>query len=693
MPAALCVLLLVPPPDWEAAFDRVAEAGPAARDAAPHMLDLLAAWERVDGKGHHMAADAVTALGPDAVPAIVSAVTADDSALRTVGWRALAWATPYRPHDPAAPDPAVAAAVLAAAEPEFDDADRAAEFARSFWYQARHRVPTLGAVLRLLDHPAPRVRAAAAEAVGAGFLWEERFGTAVYDRPAAVAALRRAATDDADPAVRTAAIEALGELGEAGDLVVPALIPRVIAFNWDHDFENASRLGEDLAALSRSPDRAAAIRTALAPHAERLVRGQTYHLLDRLQDMEWGADAFGFAEAVGSLVDDDEWRWSAVAALGEMGPAAKSQLPRLVPLLGEAGAKIEAEEESWGDGELRLWVAQFVARIDPGHPALPPLVFDRIPAVPEDLPNLPPPTDWSAEQTPAFDRWSDRWSAVEDDLQMVLRVLEPMGSRAAPARAKLVPHLTRYQYGRQGHSYSHPARPSRELLAAVAAAGPLPDALLPVFARNAGLFNASATHRPLLGAGPPALPHLAEALANARPPTVEELGPVLLAEGYAAGELPEVVADLAGTRVYDLRFTLWLVMKFPPAALAEHRGALTAALAPLTRDESRTVTRWALAALHAVRPVDPAPFLAAAADTDPRVRGEAVRALGAYGDAAEVKDTLTAALNDMYATVRLPAVRAWRAAGYEEAALAALREDPNPAVRLAVRRSGRLARP
>ena len=141
--------------------------------------------------------------------------------------------------------------------------------------------------------------------------------------------------------------------------------------------------------------------------------------------------------------------------------------------------------------------------------------------------------------------------------------------------------------------------------------------------------------------------------------------------------------ELAWLRRYELNLGLATLAAFPPADLAAHRAAAVAAVGPLAVDEDVRLRPAALFALAAVPGVDAAVFLAAAADPDPRVRAAAARGLAAFPGDPAARAALAAALGDAYATVRLPAVRAWRAAGFAETELEPLREDPNPAVRLA----------
>ena len=655
----------------------IATLGPRARRAAPALLEVLAERYRLGKRRLFEEHRALEALAVDGCPAVIEAITSSKPSLRQVGWQAAGQLTPRQDGwSPA--DPAVAAALLAAAEPGLSDAGRAFAFLKADRFLNRARRPTVRAAAGLLGHPVPGVRAAAAGAIAVAlreptYREGERPVPSAADadaRTAGASALRRAATDDPDPAVRSAAVEALARLGEGGDLVLDHLLARASAFGPQSDSEAAYQLFHALQALSRYPEHAAAARAALAPRARAAVPANPRGFFAAGEYFEWGPDAYGFERAVGLLLDDERWREDAVEMLGWMGPAAESELPRLLPLLGEAGAAIEANDDRWDEGELRLHAARAVAKIEPGHPALPGLVFPRIPQIPADLPNELP-----ADATPAERKvWSDRWSKIERALWRPVSVLWAMGPHAAPALPQLTQFLTRARSG----------RPRVFVFLAVAGAGPLPDDLLPIYAAQDERHIIQETQWVLRTVGARALPALAAALAVA-PPSAEAVKDPDVGGLFQTTETRKRRLGSASDRSVSLKFRLESLTKMPPAALAERRDVLTAALLPLTRDEDLVVKSWALAALRAVGPSAPAAFLTAAADPDPRVRGAAVRVLGDYGDRDGVRDALAAALADDYATVRLPAVRAWRTAAFGEAALAPLRDDPNPAVRIAAR--------
>ncbi|QDT15575.1 HEAT repeat domain-containing protein [Alienimonas californiensis] len=666
--------------DFAEALQELAALGPRAREAA--LLEILAEGGNPAGRRLYDADKAVEALAVDGVPAVIAAIVSDRAWLRKVGWRAAGRLFP-RENDAVPADPALATALIAVAEPGLSDADRAVEFLEAEIFLNRVRGPAVHVALTLFDHPAPRVRSAAAEAIAVAFRRDnyrpnEEPPLSASDaaaRAAGIRALRLAATDDPDPAVRTAAVESLTRLGAGSELVLDHLLVRVLAFGSESGSREVGQLFAALQALSRYPEHAAEARTVLAPHAREAVPENPREFFAAGENFEWGPDAFGFERAVGLLVQDETWRKDAIDMLGWMGPAASSELPRLVPLLGEAGAAVEANSDRWDEGEFRLFVAQTVAKIDPGHPALPDLVFPRIPEIPEDLPN-----DLPAEATPAERKaWLERWKKVERALWRPASVLWAMGPHAAPALPQLRPHLTRYRS----------ERPNTAVVLAVAGAGPLPDDLLPIYAAQGHRFTVHETQWVLRSAGARALPALAAALAVASQADAEVVA------DPDAGMFSETIEDLYRSlesatvdRSVSLKFRLESLTKMRPADLAERRDVLTAAIVPLTRDEDLMVQGWALAALQTVRPDDPAAFLAAAADDDPRIRGAAVRALGAYGEEESVKPVLATALKDRYATVRLPAIRAWRAAGFDEESLGPLRDDPNPAVRLAARDAG-----
>ncbi|MFH5806547.1 HEAT repeat domain-containing protein [Alienimonas sp. DA493] len=665
--------------EYAKALQEIAALGPRAREAV--LLEVMAEGGNPAGHRLYDADKAIEALAVDGVPAVIAAIVSDRTRLREVGWRAAGRLIP-RENDAVPADPAVATALLAAAEPGFSDADRAVEFLEADVFLNRVRGPAVQVALTLFDHPSPKVREAAAAAIAVAFRRanyrpNEMPPLSAADaaaRVAGVTALRAAATDDPAPAVRTAATEALARLGEGSDLVLHHLLTRALSFGPASDSQEAGQLFQALQALRRYPEHAAAARVALAPQALAAVPANPrafFYAGDLF--FEWGPDAFGFERTVGQLVQDETWRDDAIDMLGWMGPAAKSELPRLVPLLGEAGAATEANSDRWDEGEFRLHVAQAVAKIDPSHPALPDLVFPRIPEVPADLPNEPPDGATPAERK----AWSEGWRQVERALWRPASVLWAMGPHAAPALPQLRPHLTRFRSG----------QPRVSVFLAVAGAGPLPDDLLPIYAAQNHPSIIQETQWVLRTVGAPALPALAAALTVAANADAE-----VVVTDPRTGEFFKTIKALyrsqesaALNRSVSLKFRLQSLTKMRPEDLAQHRDVLTAAIAPLTQDEDLIAQGWALAALQAVRPTDPAAFLAAVADDDPRIRGAAVRALGAYGDQEGVRSVLAAALKDEYATVRLPAVRAWRAAGFDEETLEPLRDDPNPAVRIAAR--------
>ena len=165
--------------------------------------------------------------------------------------------------------------------------------------------------------------------------------------------------------------------------------------------------------------------------------------------------------------DDPGTRTSALSALDSLGPAAAGEAPRLLALLtGPDGRPAPETLVDQGVKGFQLPVTLALAQIAPAHPALPGLVFPVIPPPPP--PDLPDDFEELGLDDPSADagltRWTARWEAIERPLSAACKVLRAMGERAAPATARLLPHLERYRY----------RRPNRDLLGAPGTIRPLP---------------------------------------------------------------------------------------------------------------------------------------------------------------------------------------------------------------------------
>ena len=693
-PLAFALLLAAAPPNGPAveAFEAELAAAPFAADALPA---VLAAAESDDPDLRRAGVGGLTALAlaawggdqanvePDA--AVVARLARDALRDATAGWD-------ERP--PSAERAEDLLWVFFAGSPD----TRTPEGVAESWALIDDRLTAL------LDHPDAGVRARARRALA-------RRGAA---GDAVVPLLLKALNDLADlpPTLWALRAEDFGDLleqldrypdhaGEIGAAAVPALLRAFTALADLPDVlwhPNADELRDLIEGLNRFPDRSAEVRAVVAPRAGGLIRAAYRppgvrlarpfsRVFDIFYPVEWGPDAFGFAEAAGRLTDEPDpdpredeigLPVAATGLLSWIGPAAAGELPRIEPLL-ETGSLPD-----------RLRAAQAVAEIDPSRPGLPALIRAATADPRPDWKDLgydPPEGDPAAKAD-----WQAR-SETEDAWYRAVNVVGRMGPHAAFARPRLRPLLDRAPGSLERYARD-------DLFAAFAATGPLPDDALAPFARHAARGGASA-RQPLADAGPRAVPHLLGALSSAL-------------EANAAENATDEAEKAART-------LLTLLAEFGPLPDREARAA-TAALRPALTAPDAGLRKTALAAVIAIRP--PLELLAtalsdAAADPDPGVRLAAVRTLAgrpnvnvpalpkAVGDpdprvrlaavrgvhdrvtrgrvSAADRSALAAALPDGSAGVRLAAVLAWRAAGFGEAALAPLRDDPNPAVRVAAR--------
>ena len=716
--------------DLHRVLGTIVRLGPSARAAGSALIQLGAdqfdgSKRSPSGSFHYQWDDAVAALGADLAPAICEAVAAGRADLRRAGWNALVGLVPRPTRRPAGGfDPAPGRAALRAAglAPNENRRGRkragvrsALSFLDAFPSLAESGWPVRDAAIRLLDHPHVAVRRAAAEAFGRNTRRQFAFsGSAIprgYDLAPAAEPLARLLTSDPDRAVRDAAFWACAEAGAAGDQVVPRLLAwfenQIGAETPPRPFPTHFRtpdLGNDLQviwmALAGYPGRAAETEEVVESWAveqiERATSGGTVDLLGLSRAAQAGgrANRSRIAAVLAQHLDDpppspfidsQSWPGMMLEHLGSLGEAAAGEAPRLLALLtGPDGRPTPETPVDQGPEGSQFPVTLALAQIAPAHPALPGLVFPVIPPPPPaDLPGDFEELgldDLSADA--GLTRWTARWEAIERPLSAACKVLRAMGERAAPAAPRLLPHLERYRY----------SRPDPNLLAALGAIRPLPEGALPALARFGDRVD-------LREYGSALLPHLAGALAHAARPA-EPLG------RFGDDSSAERLADAQQLRRRALVDRLWLLTGFPPDDLAPHRDRLAAALEPLLREGDAEVRRWAVAAAGRLaaggndgggnnggRAALLAAASDAASDADPRVRAEAVRALAAGPDAEGVRAALAAGLADEFAAVRLPAVRAWRAAGFEPDALEPLRDDPNPAVRLAVAEGGRKGAP
>lgn len=177
----------------------------------------------------------------------------------------------------------------------------------------------VGALVELLDHETPRVRAAAARALGSGY--------GAKAAPAAAALSRCVA--ETDPEIKEYAILALGDIGPGAEAAVPAL-RNVLN---DEDLDVRLKTAKALWQISRQPDDAIPVFTAILENG---ADGQRCDAADRLKEMgPWAAQA---VPALVNAVKNDSYeyaRCNAAEALGEIGPQAAPAIPALATALEE----------------------------------------------------------------------------------------------------------------------------------------------------------------------------------------------------------------------------------------------------------------------------------------------------------------------------------------------------------------------
>ncbi len=177
----------------------------------------------------------------------------------------------------------------------------------------------VGALVKLLDHETPRVRAGAARALGSGY--------GAKAAPA-VAALSRCVAET-DPEVKEYAILALGDIGPSAEVAVPAL-RNVLS---DEDLDVRLKAAKALWQISRQPDDVLPAFTAILENG---TDDQRCDAAERLKEMgPWAAPA---VPALVNAVKNDSYeyaRCNAAEALGEIGPEAVSAIPALATALEE----------------------------------------------------------------------------------------------------------------------------------------------------------------------------------------------------------------------------------------------------------------------------------------------------------------------------------------------------------------------
>jgi HEAT repeat protein len=203
-------------------------------------------------------------------------------------------------------------------------------------------------LVRVLAHGLPALRVAAANAIGEVFRYRAAVDSA--EAQSGIVALIEASED---PAVRSAAIAALGQAGRKAAPAVPRLIE---ALNDDAmrkvAIETLGRIGEDaavavpqlIAAVGAKETRAAAIQALGKIGAA--AKAAVPALVTALNDAEARSDAakalggIGPAAhvAVSSLITalddpDRDVRWNAAMALAAIGPPAYEAAPRLLQAL------------------------------------------------------------------------------------------------------------------------------------------------------------------------------------------------------------------------------------------------------------------------------------------------------------------------------------------------------------------------
>jgi len=177
----------------------------------------------------------------------------------------------------------------------------------------------VGALVKLLDHERPRVRAGAACALWSG-----------YEAKAApaVAALSRCVAET-HPELKEYAILALGDVGPSARAAVPALKDVLD----DQDLDVRLKAAEALWQINRQPDDVIPVLTKILEIGGDSERSQA---CERLRDMgPWAAPA---VRALANMVRNDSYefaRYYAAEALGAIGLEAAPAIPALAVAIEE----------------------------------------------------------------------------------------------------------------------------------------------------------------------------------------------------------------------------------------------------------------------------------------------------------------------------------------------------------------------
>ncbi|MHC4712124.1 MAG: HEAT repeat domain-containing protein [Planctomycetota bacterium] len=263
---------------------------------------------------------------PEAVPVLIEKAASDDPRLAEAATLALG----------SMEDPAALVVVAA----RLQDPDENVRLAAA---KAYGQIPDsdLQILIRLIEDPSPRIRAAVAEAVGRR-RWPDAFDSLL------------AALDDPSPDVRAKAAWALGELND--QRAVPGLLKLV-------DDDNATVAIEALLSLSRLPDpRSYDALIRAASHEESGVREAAIHALEKLLsngelDRRRAIDLLFEISLSDGVARVSERAWKALLALiGDDPQVILDKVRRLMEVdqfdKGEALLKILADQSQVSEGVI-----------------------------------------------------------------------------------------------------------------------------------------------------------------------------------------------------------------------------------------------------------------------------------------------------------------------------------------------------
>ncbi|NNJ25411.1 HEAT repeat domain-containing protein [Alienimonas chondri] len=694
---ALCLLALPPGPtidsspaglfsedrdDRIAAAEALADRGPAAREFAPRLLERIAAPETERGRTFMETGDedvmlrAVAAMEADAVSAILAALAADDPALRAAGEAARRELIGFGDSTPE--EQAVSAVLLtdlwdrvAALEAEVAAARDRHESVDDVWGGET-------ALLSLLPRADP---------------------TGGRSEPALLGALNALRDNPAAGTERAYAVVALGELGAAA--TDRAVFVLTSAVRSDSDPNVRARAAQSLAAirLEAGPER-------FPPPDETLDPDGEIHLTDYVLDvLLWALiDTKPYYVGTSAHLWTTEPVVSAAAeALLEFPAHADRSAAHAVRVLGVFVPPAPEKVRAYG---AIAPLARLAAQHEPSAQAAAALLGERL-FVERWTPD--PDDEWNdgllidpeavAALGPAAKRLVPRIEPLLGDPNPVRRVAGArMIAALAPDHPKLIPTLRgliERGMPRYSTEYTEPEAKAYEVAASLGKrAAPLLPSVL------ATLEEGEEDELELNWFAAEAIEGLGPAGADAAPTLCRHLGGLEVTSGEAAdallaigpAALPHVAAAARGEwsdpppewERNDARLWAFFLLGWSGPDAGPYAEPLLAAASD-PQQARRDELLESVAELGLPERSLPV-LLAAAADADPIIRAAAARWLRSFPKEFDrSRDALHALAGDEFATVRLSAAITLRALALNDPVLNRLKDDPNPAVRYAVK--------